>query len=468
MARLNLLRLSTFRLSLVAVPLNLVAALVVLAFIFFSTESLSDRRIDRALDAERQRLMEDMRGLSPNDILDTLTRRIAEERGSARLYLLVDGEGRVGPANFSAEGVGSLPEPGSHARLIVTRASGDNVPARLYAIDLSAGSMLLIGRDLSEQAGFRVIVQESLALAVVAAFVLSVMSGLIASSAVLRRLAVINLTATRIFRGKLEERVPLAGSDDEFTELAGNINTMLDRIAELMQSTREVTDNIAHDLRTPLNRMRGRLELALLPATPREELEDAVSAALEEADALLATFEALLTIARLEHGVAPDLAMIDLTMLVEDLLDYFAPLAEERGLSLRFAPSDHVTLMADRHLLFQALSNAVDNAIRYTPAGGDISISVRRDCDMAVLVVADNGPGIPEDRRQDVLRRFFRLDASRHHPGTGLGLSVVDAIARHHGGQLILEDNCQGLRLSMRLPLTHPPSCDSSLSQVMM
>lgn len=454
MAKSNPLRLSTFKLSLIAIPLNLAAGLAIIAFVFFSTQSLSDRRVDHAIEAERHRLMEDVLGQGPHEISETLRRRISEERGSARLYLLI-GNGAPGPANFSPITENDLPQPGHYARIQVNR-DGQEIPARLYAIGLAEGTTLLIGRNLSEQIGFRIIVEDSLALAVAAAVIFAVIAGLIASRAVLRRLSVINRTATTIFHGKLEERVPLMGGDDEFNDLARNINLMLDRISDLMRVTREVTDNVAHDLRTPLNRMRGRLELALLPDTPRVELEEAVTASLEEADALVATFEALLTIARLDNGVAPDFATVDLASLAEDLLDYFAPLAEERDLLLCAEPLVPIELNADRHLLFQAFSNAVDNAIRYTPPGGRVAISVRSAGEGAVFSVADSGPGIPEERRQDVLRRFFRLDASRHEAGTGLGLSVVEAIARHHGAKLVFEDNWPGLRLSMEFPLPPP------------
>lgn len=446
---------STFRLSLVAMPLHLVAGLLVLAFVYFSAISLVEHRVDHAIAAETERLSHALRQAGPEQVYDTFARRIDEERGSARLYALRTAGGTVTVANFQLPPQ-ELPAPGQTVSTTVKRTDG-TVEARLHAVVLADGDTAIIGRDLAEQNDFRQVIHQSLALALAATLALSVAAGLITSRAVLRRLGAINLTASRILSGHLEERVPIRGGDDEFAHLAGNINAMLDRIAQLMQATREVADNIAHDLRSPLNRMRARLELALLPGSGGDEKAEAIAASLTDADDLLETFEALLTIARLDHGAAPNFAPVELSALIDDLADYYAPLAEERTLTLRAESTAPVEITADRHLLFQALSNAVDNAIRYSDPGGAIVVSLCGDSDTAEIAVADHGPGIPADRREDVLRRFVRLDHSRPRPGTGLGLSVMAAVVRHHGGELILQDNHPGLRLVIRLPQRHTP-----------
>lgn len=450
----EIFRLSTFRLSLLSIPLNVLAGLLVLGFVYWNTISLMDVGVDRAIGAERERILEHL----PSTLSaqrEFLGRTIDNERGSARFYMLTDGRGRPLVANFTLEEDAALPGDGDFAaRRVIASPAGRRVPVRLHAVTLPSGGILVIGRDMSEASGFRVIVEESLGLAMVLAVLLGTVFGLVTSRTVLRRLSLINNTARRILRGRLEERMPLVGSGDEFDRLARNLNAMLDRIAELMAATREVTDNIAHDLRGPLNRMRGRLELAMLPGATREDVEQAVGLALEDSDTLLATFEALLMIARLEHGIAPDFAPVGLGDLVEDLFDYFAPLAEEKGLDLELARSDPGCVVAgDKHLLFQAFSNLVDNAIRYTPEGGRIAISLRREGATAVVAVADTGPGIPAGMREKVLRRFVRLDTSRGDSGSGLGLSVVAAIARHHGARLEMADNHPGLRVALSVPL---------------
>lgn len=450
MPRPRIFALSTFRLSLLAIPLNLAAGLLVLAFVYFSAVSLSERRVDHTIAAERDRLADILNGAGAESIFDAISRRIEDERGSSRLYALRTAQGTVTIANFEPM-ASDWPQPGQWASTMV-RHGDTQAPARLLALAFGDGEMAVIGRDLGDQTDIRPVIRQSLALALACTLVLSLVAGLFTSRAVLRRLNAVNTTASRILEGRLDERVPVQGGGDEFAHLAGNINAMLDRIAELMRATREVTDNVAHDLRSPLNRMRARLELALLPGTTNGEMQDAITAALTEADGLLDTFEALLTIARLDHGVRPDFTPVDLSELVRDLGDYYAPLAEEKGLTLTVEDGPSIATPADRHLLFQALSNAVDNAIRYSEPGGAITIAAARTDDGLEIVVADRGPGIPPERRHDVLRRFVRLDGTRPRPGTGLGLSVVEAVVRHHRGRLSLDDNHPGLRLIIHLP----------------
>lgn len=449
----KLFRLATFRLALLAVSLNGLAGLLILGFLYVNTTGIMERRVDQGIEAERRRLLEDIVADDLGLVESRMRDRIVDERGSSRHYMLMDADGRVLTANFEVGRIEELPGEGMMAQTLVKRASdAEQVETRLTAFRLAGGLRAVIGRDLTEQAGFRLVIEESLAIAIIVTLLLAAATGMATSRAVIRRLGYVNLTASRILHGRIDERVPVTGSGDEFDHLAVNLNDMLDRIGQLMQATREVTDNIAHDLRSPLNRLRSRLELALLPNVPREELEDAVHDAIDEADALLATFEALLTIARLEHVAQPDFRPVQLVALAEDVVDYFAPLAEERGLQLRLGEAEPLSVAGNRHLLFQALSNVVDNAIRYTPSGGHVAVSVGPREGGAAIVVADDGPGIPGDKRQLVLDRFTRLDASRHQPGTGLGLSVVAAVARHHRAILAVEDNRPGLRLSIVFP----------------
>ncbi len=433
---------ATFRLTLLAVPLYVLAGWALLAFVYFNTMSIMQTRVDRAILAERQRILEDMKGHGDSA---AVAARIVAERGSSRLYRL----GAV--TNFAAPET-ALPPPGGFSDAKVDRLNSDHpVLARLHAVTMPDGTVLVLGRDLSEEAEFRRVIEETLGIAVVLTVLLATMAGIATSRWVLRRLGRVNRTATGILHGSLEARFPLSRSGDEFDNLAQNLNEMLDRIVELMQATRQVTDNIAHDLRSPLSRIRNRLELALLPGTDRAEHEETIGACLDDTDRVLDTFEALLTIARLDHGVAPDFQPVELQDLVVDLVDYFQPLAEEKGLSIELGGCVPMRAIADPHLLFQALSNIADNAIRYTPKGGHIRAGLRQEGEFAVLSVADDGPGIPENKREQVLKRFVRLDASRHQPGTGLGLSVVDAVVRHHHGRLVLADNHPGLRMDIVL-----------------
>jgi len=252
--------------------------------------------------------------------------------------------------------------------------------------------------------------------------------------------------------GNLSDRVPLRGTSDEFDQLAGNLNRMLDQIERLMTAMREVTDDVAHDLRTPLSRLRTRLERALsepsgADASAGSSQGEAIRAAIAEADRLLATFNALLSIAELESGARRDeTGPLDLSQVAWAAAELYEPVAEEKGFMLNVLAEPDVIIRGDRHLLSQALDNLLDNALKYAGAG-EIEIRVCRHNGQAVLEVADRGPGIPEADRETVLDRFVRLEASRTTPGNGLGLSLVRAIVRRHGGSVVLEDNRPGLRV---------------------
>ncbi|MGE5547705.1 MAG: sensor histidine kinase [Solirubrobacterales bacterium] len=444
-------RSATFRLTLLAVPLFLAAGWALLAFVYVNTHAIMDRRVNAGLSAERQRLVEDLQPAERPEVIDALHARVVAERGSARLYLLADEAGDVLVANFNLAKE-LLPRPGAFADVTARRGSAE-VPARLLAVWLPSGLTLVLGRDLAEEHQFRLVIEETLAIAVVLTVLLALGAGAVTSRAVLRRLGGFNAIAARMLHGDLKERMPVSGSGDEFDHLAENLNESLDRISELMAATRQVTDNIAHDLRGPLSRIRNRMELALVTGMPRDELEELLALSVDDVDSLLGTFESLLAIARLEHGVSPDFATVELAPLIEDLVDYFQPLAEEKSLELSADTSAGGAVRADRNLLFQALSNIVDNAVRYTPEGGHIAVRLGQQEGGAAVVIADDGPGIPAESRADVLKRFVRLDASRHQPGNGLGLAVVDAVARHHHARLVLDDNAPGLRVSLILPM---------------
>jgi signal transduction histidine kinase len=267
--------------------------------------------------------------------------------------------------------------------------------------------------------------------------------------------------------GNLSDRIPLHGTSDEFDQLAANLNRMLDQIERLMTAMREVTDDVAHDLRTPLSRLRARLERALVnPAGANPtganrsgadppggaSQNEAIRGAIDEADRLLATFNALLRIAELESGARLDQsAPVDLSEVARSAAELYEPVAEEKGFALSVMAEPGVKISGDWHLVSQALGNLLDNALKYA-GGGQIELRVSHEDGQAILEVADQGPGIPEADRENVLDRFVRLEPSRTTPGNGLGLSLVRAIARRHDGSVTLEDNRPGLRVRLEFP----------------
>jgi signal transduction histidine kinase len=253
--------------------------------------------------------------------------------------------------------------------------------------------------------------------------------------------------------GDLSRRVPIGDAHDEFDALAENLNAMLDRIERLMKGVREVTDSVAHDLRTPLNRLRNRLEATLRHLEPASAETLEIEAAVAETDSLITTFNALLLIAEADAGVTRgEMAPIDLSAIAADMAELYAPLAEEKGVNLEIAPSGTTMIDGNRSLISQALANLVDNAIKYTPAGGKVTVTASGTPLGVELRVVDTGPGIPPAERARVVERFVRLEASRNSPGTGLGLSLVAAVARLHDAKLQLEDNAPGLRAIIRFP----------------
>jgi len=447
----RLISATTFRLVALAAPLYLVAGWSLLAFVYFNTVSIMDRRVDTGLAAESERLRGDGLLVNRDRLLAALKLRIAEERGSSRLYRLDAEDGAALIGNFSLVR-GEIPRAGEYVHVEMrANGAGADAAARLHAVALDDGSRLILGRDLTEEDRLRGVIGESVYLAAALTALLALGAGLVTSRAVTRRLAGFNAIADRLLHGHVNERMPVGGSNDEFDHLARNLNEALARIEELMEATRQVTNDIAHDLRGPLTRIRNRLELLQISAPPAQE-EELVEAG-RELDRVLETFEALLTIARVQHGAAPAFGDVDLGVLVADVADYFAPLAEERGIELRVEAAASIVVSGDRHLLFQALSNVVDNAMRYATEGGRVVVTARREGEFGILAVADNGPGIAEAERGKVLKRFVRLSASRQEPGSGLGLAVVDAVVKHHCGKLTLADNSPGLLVTIATPL---------------
>jgi signal transduction histidine kinase len=280
----------------------------------------------------------------------------------------------------------------------------------------------------------------------------------------LARIDEVTATSRTIMAGDLSGRVPVYGSGDELDRLSENLNAMLERIEQLMTGLQEVSDNIAHDLKTPLNRLRNRVEAALRQADGEAVYRDALERTIEEADDLIKTFNALLSIARLEAGaVRETMADIDVGALVHGVAELYEPAAEDQGLVLQSRVTKSLHVAGDRQLLGQAVANLIDNAIKYgfsasgakkttRGARGAIHVTGRRRANRVEISVADNGTGIPEAERERVLKRFVRLEEARSRPGSGLGLSLVAAVARLHGGTLRLEDNKPGLKAVLSLP----------------
>ena len=450
---LQLPRSFTVRLALTYLSLFGLSVLLLMLFIYWSTAAYMARQSDALIESEIVGLAEryDMMGLE--GLMSLVQQRLSRRPTGLSVYLLTT-------ENYTRL-VGNLdgwPAAPEDARgwidFRLGSAEGDSVAvhqARARRFALPGGFHLLVGQDISPLVDAKQRIAETLVWGLGLTLVLGVLGGWWISQRMARRIETINRTSREIISGDLSRRMPLQGTDDELDRLSSSLNQMLDRIQALMEDVRRVSDNIAHDLRTPLGRLHNQLD------SLRTEMQTAgadttgVERALGESEALLATFNALLRIARIEAGHrAEGFVPVDLAELARDVADYYEPLAEARDQSLEVMAVPGVQVAGDRGLLFQALANLLDNAIKYTPAGGRIAISLAgAGPGSAKLVVSDNGPGIPAAARSRIFQRFFRLEASRSTPGSGLGLSLVEAVARLHGIELVVEDNVPGTRFEL-------------------
>jgi signal transduction histidine kinase len=461
----NLFRTTAFKLTAVYLVIFALFAGFVLGYVAWNARRLLDDQIRSTIDAEIQGLAEQQRLGGIRRLVGVIERR---SRGpGASLYLVTTPIGERLAGNVEALPPGALDRPGE--REIEYARSSDQVDTPSRAIVrvfmLPGGFRLLVGRDVEERERLGVVIRRAAGWSLALVVILGCFASWFVARRVLKRIDGMTDTAQTIMAGDLKGRLAISGTGDELDRLALNLNAMLDRIGELMAGMQQVTDNIAHDLKTPLTRLRNRAEEALRSAKSPEELRGALDGSIDEADNLIRVFNALLMIARLETGRVEDsMAELDLSEIVSGMAELYEPLAEEAGLALSTEIAPGLRVAGNRELVGQALANLIDNGLKYGRPEGEappgIVVSARQDGDTVELVVADHGPGIPEADRGRVLERFVRLDKSRSKPGFGLGLSLASGVVRLHGGQLRLEDNAPGLRVVMALPALAPKAVD--------
>ncbi|HJU19762.1 MAG TPA: HAMP domain-containing sensor histidine kinase [Stellaceae bacterium] len=451
----RLVRTHAFRLAALYFLIFAASVLGVLLFVYWMSADFVERQTEATLDAEVAGLSEQyaQRGLS--GLVQLVAARSAGNRGDAMLYLVTDPSGRPLAGNVAGWPADAPLRTGWLSFTIAGRESGRRQihPARGALFIIPGGYRLLVGRDISDADAFRDRIRLTLLWSGLVALVLGLLGGAMMSGKLLRRVELVNRTSERVMAGNLADRVPLEGTGDEFDQLAANLNRMLDTIERLMAAMREVTDDVAHDLRTPLSRLRARLELALFGPPDAALHQEAIRAAIDEADRLLGIFNALLSIADAESGARRgQIGSVDLCEVAAAAAEFYEPVAEERGFILSLMTEEGAVIRGDRHLLDQALANLLDNALKYA-GGGVIAIRAWREQSRAYLEVADCGPGIPEADRESVFDRFVRLEPSRSTPGNGLGLSLVKAVTRRHQGAVALADNDPGLRVRLDFPV---------------
>jgi signal transduction histidine kinase len=466
----KLLRTTAFQLTLVYLVVFALFAAFLLGYFAFNTRRLINEQIHTIVNDEVQ-LLQAQYNQAGIGRLGRVVEVRARRPGSS-LYLVTTpvGEGLAG-------NVGSL-EPGvlEHEGWVETAYRRQEEPesaehnALVRVTRLPGGIRILVGRDLDERERMFRIVSLAGQWSVAIVIVLGILGGIFVSRRVLNRVDAMTGTAKTLMAGDLTGRLPVTGSGDEFDRLALNLNGMLARIESLMRGLKEVTDNVAHDLKTPLTRLRNRCEAALRSAKSEAEFRSVLEQTIEESEGLIRTFDALLMIARAESGeVREGMSEFDAAEVARDVSELYEPLAEDKGLTLEVDVRQHAAVKGNRELVSQALANLVDNAIKYAApaektspdaingARGGIRVTADAEPDRIVLTVSDHGPGIPTADRSRVVDRFVRLEQSRSQPGSGLGLSLVSAVARLHGGELKLEDNAPGLRARITLPRAAVP-----------
>ena len=452
-AWLRILRTQAFRIVLVYVVLFAVSATGLIYFTYWNTMRALDTQSDQIIEAEIAGLSEQYQQLGLRGLAQLIISR--SMHGGQGLYLLADSTRRPVVGNLDG-----WPQNASRSEGFIEfdyeRRMGNETErrrARGRTFPLMGGFTLLVAQDVHERYLMERLFTTTIPWTLGLTLLLGLIGGGLMSYNMLARLDSINRTSNEIIAGDLSRRVPVSRAHDEFDRLAVNLNRMLDRIERLMKGVREVTDSVAHDLRTPLNRLRNRLEAAIRHLGAQSGQAGELEAAVQETDQLIATFNALLLIAETDAGTARGtMAPIELSSIARDVAELYGPLAEEKGVQFALAPSGHPTIMGHPSLVAQALANLVDNAIKYTPAGGTVRVAMNETPEFVELSVADTGPGIPAEDRSRVVERFVRLEESRNSPGTGLGLSLVAAVARFHDAELVLDDNKPGLKATIRFP----------------
>lgn len=394
------------------------------------------------------------------EILEEIQERLDQNTSDERIYYLGDGRSRRVEGNIA-----SLPVHEGSFEGIVDYATGKGSAAQraspaIVTVVRYPDAVFAVGRNLLDLNRALDVVLACFAIGTLATLLLSFIVGHVLGKLVLRRLALMSETAGAIVSGQLSRRMPVSQSGDEFDRLSRDINHMLDRIQELMESLQQVSNDIAHDLRTPLQRLKQTLEGALTDrGVGVKEVRGYVRKASKEADMIIETFNALLRIAEVESGARKrHFQTINLSEHLANLCDIYRPVAESAGIGMSTSVQPGISILGDGELLTQLFTNVIENALRHIPRGEMVDVSLAQTEDSCIVVIADTGPGIPSGERDRVFRPLYRLERSRTTPGTGLGLSLAKAIVSLHVGTIVLHSNDPGLRVEMSLPATESPS----------
>ena len=444
---------ATFRLAMAFTVVFVAGVFVLLTVLQWAIGSYASQAADDALRSEMALVQAQSARLDGPALARELGLEAQSRMGRPLLYLIAGPGRRIYGGDLPPEALGTLgfgqillPAP-ADAR----ETDDETMTVRTLAVRAADGGVLVVGRSTYALDELDELMGQVTLWGGVGLTLMAIAGGLVAGGLFISRLERVNLAAERIMNGRLDERLPAIGFGDEFDRLSASLNRMLDRLQASMESLRQVSADIAHDLRTPLGHLRQRLERAKTDS--REDCREAVSAAIVDIDEVLATFNSLLRIAQLEGGTGRQLLVqVDLSAVLERVAEAFQPAAEDGGRSLEVRIGPGLRVLGDAVLLGQLASNLIDNALTHTSPGARVRVGARLWDGQVVMDVADDGPGVPEGEHANITRRFYRLDRSRSTPGGGLGLSMVAAIAELHGAALAFADNAPGLTVEVKFP----------------
>jgi len=441
-----------FRLALGYAILAVASMSIIAAVFYFGTVGVLARNTDAKMQSLSARLVAHFQDRGAEALRQEIERLLADGvEQDTEVYLLIGPDGRRLAGNLA----GWAPSAADFDRFEDRGIIRDGRPSvsRILPLLLSDGAILVVGRDLRDRLEIEDLVWRALAIGGGCAVILALVGALLFRRQLEARIAAIRHTAREIEAGDLSRRIPIDGTDDEFTRLGRDINGMLDWIEHLMDGVRHVSNAVAHDLRTPLGRIRGQLEEALRPGHRAAQLTAAARSAIGGVDELIALFDRLLQIAEAESGTRrQSFAPVRLAAVIADIIELYDAEAEERGIALLTDLDHAAAALGDRALLASAIANLIDNSLKYAGAGATVRVRAMRHQGSVSIVVEDDGPGIPSSEWKRVIERFYRIDESRSIPGNGLGLSLVSATASLHRGELRLEDAAPGLRARLVLP----------------
>lgn len=456
--RPSLLRSAALRFAVVYAILLAISATALAVFLWWATAGLIDRQTEAAVRADAQALSERYHQGGIAALILTIEDRLAQDVDDNAIYLLVGPDMRRIAGNL-ATWPAVVQRTDGWYELPVQRA-GVRSLAHVHRYDLAGDYHLLVGRDVQNRAQLRRLLSNALLWAMVVVIAMAALGGFIVRGLFRRALANVSATASAIAAGDFARRVRLSGRGDEFDQLAATINDMLDRIARLMDGVRQVSNAIAHDLRTPITRARSRLEEAAAHARAPDELHAAIERAIVDLDGIVGIFKGLLRISEIEAGSRRSaFAPIDLAPMLADVGELYDAVAEEKGVRLVMVVPERLPVYGDREMIQQAVANLLDNAVKFSPSGSTVRMTAEPVDHGALITVADQGPGIPLDDRDRATDRFFRGEAARSTPGSGLGLALVAAVAQLHRGSLALDDAKPGL--IARLQISGAPAQQS-------